>query len=75
MQSGEDEFEPLSAACDPQPPNARRSEMTSSSERALETRVSALETEIYNLKQQIITLGSHVTRLENELRPKANKAP
>jgi hypothetical protein len=56
-------------------PNARRSEMASSSERALETRVSALETEIYNLKQQIITLRAHVTLLENELGRKPNKAP
>jgi uncharacterized protein YceH (UPF0502 family) len=51
-------------------PNARRSEMTSSSERALETRVAALETEIYNLKQQIITLRADVARLQNELRRK-----
>jgi hypothetical protein len=44
--------------------------MTSSSERALETRVAALETEIYNLKQQIITLRADDTHLQNELRRK-----
>jgi chaperonin cofactor prefoldin len=58
--------------------------MTSSSERALETRVSMLETEINNLKQQIIALDSRVqrqnialdsrvTHLANELRRKVNK--
>lgn len=49
--------------------------MASSSERMLETRVSALETEINNLKQQNITLRADITHLQNELRRKADKAP
>jgi hypothetical protein len=47
--------------------------MASSSERALETRVVMLETEINNLKQEIITLRARIAHPENELRWK--KAP